>query len=260
MNKHFDDMLDNILDKKPEKIVNHVVFLMDHSGSMVTDGRHNMALDNFNEQIQELKKQSDKHNQPTMVSLIEFSTDYNIIFWEESIHTVFEIDKYRCYGGTALNDTIVKTINKMEKEIPELDDKEKNHSVLLIIMTDGEENASVEFSGIKGKEVVKAIIDNMEKKDNWTFTFMGANLDIQSEIVHGRGFSIGNTMSFTSDVDGFRKSRIETMSGINHYYTSRSAGEKKVDDFYTIADKNSTTWENPDTITYSTTNEGDKNE
>ena len=61
MKEHFDDMLDDILDKEPERIVNHVAFLMDHSGSMKMCDRNTMALSNFNEQIQALKKKSDEH-------------------------------------------------------------------------------------------------------------------------------------------------------------------------------------------------------
>ena len=228
----FNDILKDVCNEDITEIVNHVVFIMDHSGSMNCENRNTMALNNFNEQIQELKKQSKDTNQKTLVTLVEFAVNHVVKYFDRPIDLDVEQHEYRCYGSTALNDTIAIIIGKIKEDIPELSDKSKNHSVLFIIMTDGEENASTEFGGTKGRNALKLMIEDMEKEDNWTFTFMGSNLDVQKDIVDGMAFGAGNTMSFTSDSKGFSSASSSTSSGISHYYTSRSMGEKKVDDFY----------------------------
>jgi len=228
----FEDLLNDINGKEENEIVNHVVIIMDHSGSMNYQDRNQLALNNYNEQIQELKRQSDEKNQKTLLTLIEFSISYCTEIWEKDIHTIDELKDYSCSGSTALNDTIAAAIDKISKEVPELKDKSKNHAVLFIIMTDGEENASIEFGGISGRNALRSIIKDKEKEGNYTFTFMGANLDVQKDIVEGMAFYAGNTMSFTSDVKGFADSRVATNSGIVHYYETRSSGGKNVDDFY----------------------------
>ena len=243
----FNDILEDICEEDRSEIVNHVVFIMDHSGSMYGN-RGNMALSNFNEQIQELKSQADKHGQRTMVTLVEFSGEHNIKFMEKPIGKVNEVKEYNCNGSTALNDTLAYMIGKMKNDVPELGVKELNHSVLFIIMTDGEENISKEFGGIKGRNKLKQIIEEMEKEDNWTFTFMGANLDVQKDIVGGMAFSAGNTMSFTSDVEGFKMSNVGTTSGIKNYYTSRSKGVKKVGDFYSLSTGDAATGKTPNDV------------
>ena len=67
----------------------------------------------------------------------------------------------------------------------------KNERHALVIMTDGEENSSTEFS----KPNIASILKNRQEIDNWLVMFLGANMDAIAE-----GASFGtracNTMSF----------------------------------------------------------------
>lgn len=67
-------------------------------------------------------------------------------------------------GGTPLNDALAETILRM------LEDNEKR--AVLVVMTDGHENASLKFNGV----AVQTLLKRIEKKD-WQTVFLGANFD-----------------------------------------------------------------------------------
>lgn len=71
---------------------------------------------------------------------------------------------YRPRGNTPLNDAISYTIKTMDKRV------EKGDKVLVVILTDGLENAS-EMSTSE----CKALIAKFEKREEWAFLYLGAN-------------------------------------------------------------------------------------
>ena len=71
---------------------------------------------------------------------------------------------YRPRGNTPLNDAIAYTIKQMDKRV------EKGDKVLVVILTDGLENAS-EMSTTE----CKALIAKFEKREEWAFLYLGAN-------------------------------------------------------------------------------------
>lgn len=80
-------------------------------------------------------------------------------------------DKYYPGGGTALLDGVGMAIKEIE-DLPTQPEK-----VVVVIMTDGQENASREYT----REAVSKIVSRHEKKDNWQFLFLGANIDTFAE-------------------------------------------------------------------------------
>ena len=83
---------------------------------------------------------------------------------------------------TPLYDAIGFSVNKIKLL---LDDK-TDYNVLVTIMTDGEENASKEYSG----SAIKKIIDDLKQK-NWTFTYIGTDHDVEK---FAHSISITNTL------------------------------------------------------------------
>ena len=71
----------------------------------------------------------------------------------------------------------------------------EDDSVLVTIITDGEENCSEEYN----LKMIKNLIEKL-KKQNWTFTFIGTDdLDVEN-IAHGMG--IDNHLQFSEDEAG----------------------------------------------------------
>jgi uncharacterized protein YegL len=64
----------------------------------------------------------------------------------------------------------------------------KDYNVLVTIMTDGEENASIEYSGL----AIKKMIEELKLK-RWTFTYIGTDHDVEK---FADSMSISNKMRF----------------------------------------------------------------
>jgi len=171
---------------KDEKM--DLIFIMDRSGSMM--GSQKDTIGGFNSFIQkEIKKELD-----TRVTTILFDHEYEVLYKRKPIHEVKELTEkeYWVRGSTALLDAIGKTINTLDKEI--------DNKTLVVIMTDGYENASKEYT----KQQIKNLITN----HSWEFIYIGADID-----------SYGEAATF-----GFKKSRIanymKSKQGVDDVYSS----------------------------------------
>lgn len=148
------------MDKKPNDEMD-IIFIMDRSGSMT--GFSEDTIGGFNSFI-EKEKEKDIN---TYVTTILFDNDYEILYERKEINKVEKLTEkeYWPRGSTALLDAIGKTITSFERKI--------DGKALVVIMTDGYENASVEFS----KKQIKEMID----KHDWEFIYLGAEIDSYSE-------------------------------------------------------------------------------
>lgn len=138
-----------------------LIFLMDRSGSM--SGSESDTIGGFNSFIKREKEKSLN----TRVTAVLFDDHYEVLFKRKDINEVAELtdSQYWVRGCTALLDAIGKTINTLDKEI--------DNKVLFVIMTDGLENASREFSKVQ--------IRNMIENHNWEFIYIGADIDSYTE-------------------------------------------------------------------------------
>lgn len=161
-----------------------LVFLMDRSGSM--GGVESDTIGGFNSFIQrEKKKELD-----TSVTTILFDDGYEVLYKRKPIDEVDELtDKeYWVRGCTALLDAVGKTINTLDREI--------DNKVLFVIMTDGLENASHEYS--------KTQITNLINNHDWEFIFIGADIDSYSE-ARGIGIRKTHTANYDKSSEGISK-------------------------------------------------------
>jgi hypothetical protein len=141
-----------------------LVFVLDRSGSM--RGSEEDTIGGFNSFIE--KERAKGLN--TRVTTVLFDDMYEMLYKRKSIDDVGELtsDEYWVRGCTALLDAIGRTINALDKEI--------KNKVLFVIMTDGLENASREFS--------KSQISSLIKEHDWEFIYIGADIDSYSEAGH----------------------------------------------------------------------------
>lgn len=86
-------------------------------------------------------------------------------------------------GGTALLDAIGKTVTQFGEELAALNEDERPSNVIVVVVTDGGENMSQEWTN----EQVKALIKQQEEQYGWTFVFLAANQD---------AIQVGGTMGF----------------------------------------------------------------
>ena len=104
-----------------------------------------------------------------------FDDQYELLHDRYNLKKIDKItDKeYFVRGTTALLDAIGKTIHKMGNAQKYASDDERAEKVMFVIITDGMENASSEYSYDK----IKKMIDRQKEKYGWEFIFLGANID-----------------------------------------------------------------------------------
>jgi hypothetical protein len=205
---------DVITTKDPtEPITNHIAFVMDHSGSM--SNMADISRTNFNEQLAQIRK--DSNEQENFVTLIEFDTDINIKCRNKHIDAIKYLKEYWIGGMTALYDATMQAISSIESDMP----KEGNHAALVVIVTDGYENASIENGGEKGRLRLKDRITKLQDTGKWTFVFMGSDQDVLETAVENMGIHAGNTMAYASTQDGVRESNAAYKMSFDNYSMSR---------------------------------------
>ena len=167
------------------------LLVVDESGSMSIIERQ--ALVGINETLTTILKMQKTHSDMEQrVTLITFDSTHKKLFYDNvsARHaTPLTSRDYNPCGGTPLYDAIGMGIAKVNALTTEDD------SVLVTIITDGEENCSEEYD----LKMIKNLIEKL-KKQNWTFTFIGTDdLDVEN-FAHGMG--IDNHLQFSEDEAG----------------------------------------------------------
>ena len=170
------------------------LLVVDESGSMSVI--RSQALAGINETLATILKMQKAHKQlEQRVTLITFdSTHKNLIYNNETANHSRPLrpKDYNPCGATPLYDAIGMGIAKVNALTTEED------SVLVTIITDGEENCSEEYD----LHMVKNLIAKL-KRQNWTFTFIGTDdLDVESI---ARDMGIDNHLHFSEDEAGTRE-------------------------------------------------------
>lgn len=180
--------------KMPQNENLDVVFIMDRSGSM--SGSEEDTIGGFNSFIE---REKDK-GLNTHVTTVLFDDSYEVLYKRKDINQVAKLtrDEYWVRGCTALLDAIGKTINMLDHEV--------DNKVLVVIMTDGMENASKEYS--------KDQIRNLINSHKWEFIYIGADIDSYAEA--------GNIGIKKSRVANYKKSKkgfeevYESIGNVSH--------------------------------------------
>ena len=100
---------------------------------------------------------------------------------------------------TGLLDAVGKTINHVGNRHKNALDSEVPGKTMVVIITDGYENASREFA----LPQVKQMIERQKEKYGWEFLFLGANIDAVSTAA-GFGISADRAVTYKADSKGTR--------------------------------------------------------
>jgi hypothetical protein len=197
--------------------------ILDRSGSM--GSVREPTITGFNEFLHTQQKQHDGGR--ALMSLTQFDDRYEVNFVGEPIENVPDLDtqSYVPRGRTALFDAIGRTIHEVEAWTRAQQWQER---VLVLIVTDGQENASREYSF----EAVRALIEQKEK-DGWNFAYMGANqdsyavggsLNIRADFTANYDATLGGTAKvyqrLSAATSGYRASKAKGMSAPSFFDTS----------------------------------------
>lgn len=228
-------MVDNQLSIKGERrmtkeiqadAVTYIGFVQDHSGSM--DNNKKLATDNYNEQRAKLLKEDDE-TMDNLVTIVEFDDEIHCNVDNMPIHETKKLGDWWTGGMTALYDSIAFCINNIKKKLDE-DDRD-NKAALVVIQTDGWENASSDYSIDKnGRLRIKTLIDELEATGIWSFVFLGENID--EDVAMDMGFKMGNIMSHKSGQENVQHAYHMSSNGLDTYMKSRKRGATQTMSFY----------------------------
>lgn len=203
---------------KNKKTLYH--FVLDKSGSM--NNCIESTVNGYNAQLETIQKlQKEFPEQQFLISLTIFDDKVDDVQLNQTIDAVklLSTSRYRPNGTTALLDAIGMSINsiRIANESKIVNDE---MSVVMVILTDGLENASREFTFHQ----IANIIKTLEDTEKWTFNFLGADIDA---IHTSKMLNIK-----TENVVSFNKSNMEEMmehfsEGIRQYSHSKSRGITK---------------------------------
>ena len=178
--------------KKAGKNKSHVVFVLDDSSSM--QSCREQTISGFNEFLDGQKVDAEKTGIETFVSLFKFD-GYSLkcSINKENVKNMEPLNKntYNPRGSTNLLDAMGGVLMNINHTFAEKKKKDRE-SVIVVILTDGEENSSKTFNNTD----IKQMIEKAEGK-NWGFMFLGANIDAFS-VGAQFGFSRDNTLQYNT--------------------------------------------------------------
>lgn len=151
------------------KNLTEIVYILDRSGSM--SGLEKDTIGGYNSFLEKQKKEDGD----AVVTTVLFDDKYDMVHDRVDIKKVKALTnkEYYARGMTALLDAIGRTINYIDARHKNALESEVPFKTIVVITTDGYENASREFDSSK----VKAMIENQKKELGWEFLFLGANID-----------------------------------------------------------------------------------
>jgi uncharacterized protein YegL len=162
-------------------------------------------------------QRQDHDGESALMSLVQFDNEYEVNFVGERLENVPDLDatSYVPRGSTALHDAIGKTVHEVESWCQSHSWKDQ---VLVLIITDGQENASKEYT----LHTVRALIERKEK-EGWNFAYMGANQD--SYAVGGQmGVRADFTQNYDSSDAGQRENFAVLSESTRGYRSSKQKG------------------------------------
>jgi hypothetical protein len=190
-----------------------IICILDRSGSMRS--LEDEVINSFNEFVNDQKQEKGK----ARLTLILFDDKYEVVYERVKIKKVPELTKevYFARGMTALFDAIGKTLSSLEAE-----------NGMVLIQTDGFENASQEYKKRSVKKLVK------EKEElGWDFIFLGANIDAMG-VGADFGLAASKTASFTATENGIKSAFTSMSHKTSEYrlnktqeFQSKNKGEEK---------------------------------
>ena len=200
----------------------HNLIILDESGSM--ESIKNTIIEGFNEIVQTVKGiEKEFPEQEHFISLVTFNgLGQKLLHFIDPVSRLEQIDekRYRPDASTPLYDAMGYSFAKMRQVTDNLTD----YNVLVTILTDGEENASMEYSGAAIKKMVEEL-----KLNHWTFTYIGTDHDVEKFAMN---ISITNTMTFQRDEAGMKNMFLKEKSARANFSRRIMDMKDTKDNFY----------------------------
>lgn len=206
-----------------KKTIYHLI--VDQSGSM-GDCIDN-TINGFNEQVNKIQAlQREFAEQDITIGLTVFNDRVNHLFFQYPAAIVRPLSRetYRPGGSTALYDAIGDSVRNIELIIDETKAAFDN-TVVIVVLTDGYENASNNYR----LHQIKEMIGRLEATEKWTFSFIGATLDAV-EMAEQMSFKRQNSFAF--EKKAMSREVWEKLGDSMHNYMDKKRRGDKLDNLF----------------------------
>lgn len=197
--------------------------VLDRSGSMARV--REQARDAFNEAVDRVRTEALKGSGDVTLSLVVFNHEVRDILVNEPARRVRKLgpDDYVPNGSTALFDAVGRSIDLLERP----GKLGTNDGALVIVISDGMENASQHVSQTDLVERMQ----KLETTEQWTFTFMCANVDIR-DLTRNLRVPHANVAAWDQTAQGTARMAQDLTKGVSDYMADRRAGIRSKKDFW----------------------------
>lgn len=184
----------------------HVTVVLDKSGSM--SDRTAETISSYNKLVSDQRTA----NKRITFSLFLFNHEIDVVYSFIDIDKVKELtaNEYVADGYTALNDAVGRAIDETGKHLVSMSENERPSKVLLVVITDGFENASKEFTGQNIIDKVK----HQREKYGWEVMFIGCDEEQVKNIERSweltSGFAVATAATNLAHTVGYGTSRLVT--------------------------------------------------
>lgn len=173
-----------------------LVFILDRSGSM--GGLETDTIGGFNSLLEKQRKEEGE----ALMTTVLFDDQYELLHDRVNLKGVSPLTEKEYYtrGSTALLDALGQTINKIGDAHKHTRPEECPGKTMVVVITDGYENASSEFS----PRQIKHMVQLEQEKYHWEFLFIGANIDAITA-AKDLGIRADRAVNYMHDAQGQRK-------------------------------------------------------
>ena len=167
-----------------------IAALLDRSGSM--DDCKRATETGFDELINKQRSEPGE----AVVTLSMFDDVYENVYANVPIAEVGPLE-LEPRNMTAMLDATGRFITEIGATLAARPEDERPGTVICLIMTDGYENASKEWTWA----AVKELITQQREKYNWQFIFLGANIDAE-QVGARMGVPLASSMTYDTELTG----------------------------------------------------------
>jgi hypothetical protein len=206
------------MEEKTSKPINdytHLAVILDRSGSM--ESIRDDIIGGFNTFLDQQKAEPGS----ATLTLVQFDTEdsYETIHRFKALQEVPKLTRetFVPRSGTPLLDAIGQGIYDLEKSLVKIPEDEQPSRVIMIIITDGQENSSRGFR----KDQIERMIKEKQEKFDWQFVFLSADLSAVRDALD-IGVRPDTVMAFSKDARGTAEAWTSLSTTMSSYRAGRS--------------------------------------